>query len=76
MKITLNGIKVLLEKVTTERQNSASQKEREEKQQPPTPCLFNCGVLCPYSNSFLNLVRCRRTVAEQVGLNIPLSLHF
>ena len=43
---------------------------------PTTPYLFNCGVLYPYSNAFLNLVHCRRTVAEQVGLNIPLRSIF
>jgi len=41
-----------------------------------TPCLSNCGVLCPYSNWFINLVPPRGTVAQQVGFNIPLRSIF
>jgi hypothetical protein len=37
---------------------------------------FNCGVRCANYVLFLNLVRCRRTVAVQVGLKIPLRSIF
>ena len=49
-------------------ENKKSVTITDEAQLATTPCLSNCGVLCPYSNWFLNLVPQRGQLRSRSSL--------